>query len=71
MANAAVTVQLAVMAPVAYTPVAVLSEPLQPVALAVYPVSGVTVNVVVLPWFTVRDAGLMDPLLPLTLAVAV
>jgi len=51
--------------------VAVLSEPLQPVALAVYPVSGVTVNVVVLPWFTVRDAGLMDPLPPLTLAVTV
>jgi hypothetical protein len=47
-ANAAVTVQSAVMVPVVY--VVPLSEPLQPVTVAmVYPESGVTVNWVVWP----------------------
>jgi len=72
MANAAVTVQLAVMAPVVYTPVAVSSAPLQPLTLDIwYPVFGVSVNMVVALAFTVTGVdGLIVPPVP-ALAVTV
>jgi hypothetical protein len=60
--NEAVTVQLAVIAPVVY--VVPDNDPLHPEAEAVYPVSGVTVNVVVPEGATYLEAGEIVPPAP-------
>jgi hypothetical protein len=74
LANDAVTVQFAVIAPVVYVlpdKVPVLHPFPLPVTVATYPVLGVTVNVVVEPLLTDRDEGLMVPFEPESCEVTV
>ena len=66
VSNDAVTVQLVVICPVVY--VVPLRDPPQPLTLSIeLPDAGEIVKLVVLPWSTVLEVGLIDPLpLPAT-----